>query len=193
LKSSLTAARSRQKIYASANGCRWIIQQARRLFRRVFCASKLDCVNLPPVWSGPRGVPARKHAMNSASKPPAAARSNAPPPGWGQDELSKFLQETHQQQYATFHRKREATGRLIAIDELFVRVSTGWLNPKSEIAAMLFLRCHAAMRAASGEAMAGQVVESYRQCRGMIENAAYAVHIHRNPRFGEGLAQQTCR
>jgi hypothetical protein len=127
--------------------------------------------------------------MNSAnefpSAPQAAARSNVPPPGWGQDELSKFLQETHQQQYATFHNKPEATGRLIAIDELFVRVSAGWLNPKSGIAAMLLLRCHAALRAASGEAMAGQVVESYRQCRGMMENAAYAVHIHRNPDFAK--------
>jgi hypothetical protein len=118
------------------------------------------------------------------SAPPAAARTKSAPPGWGKDELSKFLQETHQQQYATFHNKREATGRLIAIDELFVRASAGWLNPRSEIAAMLLLRCHAATRAASGEAMAGQAVESYRQCRGMMENAAYAVHIHRNPPLG---------
>jgi hypothetical protein len=109
------------------------------------------------------------------------ARTKPTPPGWAQDELSKFLQETHQQQYATFHNKREATGRLIAIDELFARISKGWLNPKSEIAALPFLRCHAAMRAAAGEAMAAQVVESYRQCRGMMENAAYALHIHRNP------------
>ncbi len=44
---------------------------------------------------------------------------------------AKFLQETHQQQYATFHNKREAVGRLVAIDELFVRVSKNWLNPPS--------------------------------------------------------------
>jgi hypothetical protein len=126
-----------------------------------------------------------KFADKVPSGPTDDARSNSPPPGWGQDELSKFLQQTHEQQYATFHNKREATGRLNAIDDLFVRVSKGWLNPKSEIAAMLFLRCHAAMRAASGEAMAGQVVESYRQCRGMMENAAYAVHIHRNPHLAK--------
>jgi hypothetical protein len=70
--------------------------------------------------------------------------------------------------------------KLVAIDSLFVRVSTGWLNPESEIVALLFLRCHAALRTAAGEAMAGQVVESYRQCRGMMENAAYAVHIHQD-------------
>ncbi len=108
-----------------------------------------------------------------------AMRTNPPPPDWGRDELTKFLQETHQQQYATFHNKR--AGRLIAIDSLFCRVSKHWLNPQSEVAAMLFLRCHAALRAAAGEAMAGQVVESYRQSRGMMENAAYCLHINRNP------------
>jgi hypothetical protein len=125
-----------------------------------------------------------KPLNNPPSAPPEHARTNAPPPGWGQDELTKFLQETHQQQYGTFCNKREATGLLIAIDELFFRISKALLNPQSEIAALLLLRCHAAMRAAAGEAMAGQVVESYRQCRGMMENAAYAVHIHRNPKLG---------
>lgn len=113
--------------------------------------------------------------------PPAVARTNTTPPGWAKDELTKFLQETHQQQYATFHNKKAAVGRLVAIDELFVRVSKNWLNPPSEVEAMLFLRCHAAFRAAAGEAMAGQAVECYRQCRGTLENAAYAVHIRRNP------------
>ena len=113
--------------------------------------------------------------------PPAVARTNTTPPGWAKDELTKFLQVTHQQQYATFHNKKEAFGRLAAIDELFVRVSKNWLNPPSEVEAMLFLRCRAAFRAAAGEAMAGQAVECYRQCRGMLENAAYAVHIRRNP------------
>ena len=115
------------------------------------------------------------------SAPPAVARSNTTPPGWAADELTKFLQATHQQQYATFHNKKQAVGRLVAIDELFVRVSKNWLNPPSEVVAMLFLRCHAAFRAAAGESMAGQAVECYRQCRGMLENAAYAVHIHSNP------------
>ncbi len=91
----------------------------------------------------------------AAPKAPPPSRTNAPPPGWGSDELSKFLHEAHQNQYATFVRKREAMGKLIAIDAEFAKVSKGWLNPPSEIAAMLFLRCHAAYRAAAGLAMAG--------------------------------------
>ena len=120
-------------------------------------------------------------AAKSPLAPTAVARTNTTPPGWANDELTKFLQETHQQQYATFHNKKEAVGRLVTIDELFVRVSKNWLNPPSEVEAMLFVRCHAAFRAAAGEAMAGQAVECYRQCRGMLENAAYAVHIRRDP------------
>ena len=120
-------------------------------------------------------------AAKSPLAPPAVARTNTTPPGWANDELTKFLQEIHQLQYATFHNKKEAVGQLMAIDELFVRVSENWMNPPSEVEAMLFVRCHAAFRAAAGEAMAGQAVECYRQCRGMLEIAAYAVHIHRDP------------
>jgi hypothetical protein len=122
----------------------------------------------------------RRHRQPSPA-PPTVARTNTPPPSWAKDELTKFLQQTHQQQYATFHNKKEAAGRLIAIDELFVRVSRDWQDPPGAVEAMLFLRCHAAFRAAAGEAMAGQSPECYRQCRGMLENAGYAVHIRRNP------------
>jgi hypothetical protein len=94
------------------------------------------------------------------------------PPGWAKDNLTKFLQATHQQQYATFHNKKQAVGPLTAIDELFVRVSRNWVNPLSEVEAMLCLRCHAAFRAAAGEAMAGQAVECYRQCRGEATQVA---------------------
>jgi hypothetical protein len=103
-----------------------------------------------------------------------------PPPGWGEDELTQFIQASHDNQHATFFRKREAVALLIAIDAEFAKVTKDWLNPQSEVVAMLFVRCHAAFRAAAAEAMAGQAVESYRQCRGMMENAAYALHIHRD-------------
>ncbi len=110
-----------------------------------------------------------------------AASKGATPPGWGNDELTKFLQAGRDNQNATFFRKREATAKLIAIDAEFVKVSKTWINPPSEILAMLFLRCHSAFRAAAGLAMSGQAVEAYVQNRAMLENAAYAAHIHCNP------------
>ena len=81
----------------------------------------------------------------------------AQPPGWGTDELSKFLVGCHQNQYGVFLQKRFAMAMLIAIDAEFAKVSKNWLNPPSEIAAMLFLRCHAAFRASAGLTMAGSV------------------------------------
>src|SRR5258705_11787422 len=49
------------------------------------------------------------------SEPLQPARTNSPPPTWAQDELSKFLQKTHQQQDATFYTKREPTVRCMRI------------------------------------------------------------------------------
>jgi hypothetical protein len=60
-------------------------------------------------------------AAKPPSGPPAVARTNSTPPDRAKDELTKFLQETHQ--YATLHNKKEAVRLLVAIDEFFVRVS----------------------------------------------------------------------
>jgi hypothetical protein len=111
--------------------------------------------------------------------------SKPQPPGWGNDDLSKFLEAAHQNQYATFVNKRDAMSKLVAIDAQFAKVTKGWLNPKSEILAMLFIRCHGAYRTACGLAMSGQASECYVQCRSVLEYAAYAVHINRDPSLGK--------
>jgi hypothetical protein len=121
------------------------------------------------------------HAQAPTPVPPADRK----PPGWGADELTKFLQLSRDNQHATFFRKREATGMLIAIDAQFAKVSKNWLNPPNQIAALLFLRCHAAFRTSAGLAMSGQAAEAYVQCRSTLEYAAYAVHIHHNPALGK--------
>jgi hypothetical protein len=107
------------------------------------------------------------------------------PPLWGNDELSKFLDDAHQNQYATFVKKRDAMTKLVDIDAQFAKVTKGWLNPESEIAAMLFIRCHGAYRTACGLAMSGQAAECYVQCRSVLEYAAYAVHINRDASLGK--------
>jgi hypothetical protein len=116
--------------------------------------------------------------------PQAAASANPKPPGWGADELMAFIEAAHHNQYATFFQKRAAMRMLVSIDAEFAKVTKGWVNPASEILAMLFIRCHGAFRAAAGLAMAGQAAETYVQCRAMLEYAAYAVHIHRDPPLG---------
>jgi hypothetical protein len=102
------------------------------------------------------------------------------PPGWGDDELTKFLDHFRHHQFATFERKGPASQRLIRIDALFLRAVKDWVNPSHPLPANLLFRCHAAFRAACGLAMAGEVAETFPVCRVMIEYAAYAVHIYRD-------------
>lgn len=116
--------------------------------------------------------------------PRPLAATNAPPPGavppgWGNDELTKFWDAARRNQFGTFVNK-PIYKRMSDIDALFVRMSAGWLNPPDEIAAMLFLRCHSAFRAAAGLAAAGQVAECYPLNRAVLEYAAYALHLHRD-------------
>lgn len=121
---------------------------------------------------------------NAADKLPPPPANNKPP-GWGEDELSKFIEAAHQNQYATFVRKRDVMAKLVSIDSLFAKVTEGWLNPSNEIVAMLYIRCLGAYRTACSLAMSGQATECYVQCRSALEYAAYAVHIDRNPKLGE--------
>jgi hypothetical protein len=83
------------------------------------------------------------------------------PPGWGQDELTEFLDNARENHLDTFANMRGAFDRLAEIDRAFTVILRGSRNPGSELMAMLFLRCHSAIRAASGLALAGQAVESY--------------------------------
>jgi hypothetical protein len=58
--------------------------------------------------------------QTAADIAPPAAPKGAMPPGWGADELTKFLQAARDNQNATFFKKRAATSKLIAIDAEFV-------------------------------------------------------------------------
>jgi len=54
---------------------------------------------------------------NAAAKlPRAAPPKHGQPFGWGNDELSKFLEAARQNEYATFFKKRSAMATLVAIE-----------------------------------------------------------------------------
>jgi hypothetical protein len=115
------------------------------------------------------------------SKAGVLSETTEAPPGWGSDELTKFFDNARDNQWATFFNKRQTARKLVAIDAQLVVVSKDWLNPDSEILAHLLLRSHAAFRTAAGLAMAGQACEAMVVCRVMLEFAAYALHIYRDP------------
>lgn len=108
-----------------------------------------------------------------------------PPPGWGSDSLSKFLEDAYRNRFATFANKRPWFEKLSKIDACFALVAKDWLNPISIVTPLLYLRSHAKFRAACEHALAGQVAEIFPELRASLEYAGYALHIHKNSSLEE--------
>ena len=112
------------------------------------------------------------------------------PPGWGRDELTKFLDKFRANQLGTFANKRDAFERIAAIDQMFVTVLAESNNPGKMLETILFFRCQSALRAAAGLATAGQAVESNSVNRSALEFAGYALHIFRSPKLAKVWADR---
>ncbi len=109
-----------------------------------------------------------------------------PPPGWGEDRLTKFLDSVRENQFGTFANKIPETKAIIEIDEFFWRVivegtSRGYMNPDF----LLLARAHSAYRVAAACAFSGQVAEVHSLCRLMLEQGGYAILISRNSELAE--------
>jgi addiction module HigA family antidote len=109
-------------------------------------------------------------------------RNTVPPPeGWGDDELTKFLDSVRENQFATFTNKIPESKAIIKIDEFFGRViiegtNRGYMYPDF----LLLARAHSAYRVAAGCAFSGQAAEVHSMFRLMLEQAGYAILISRN-------------
>jgi hypothetical protein len=104
-----------------------------------------------------------------------------PPPGWGQDSLTQFLDSVRRNQFATFANKKLEMKDLIFIDVMFTKLEEGQVTEKF-FAPMTFLhRAHSAYRAAVGAVCSGQIYEAQALLRSCLEHAAYAFHIADEP------------
>jgi hypothetical protein len=101
--------------------------------------------------------------------------------GWGDDQLSTFLQRVRVNQLATFTTMNPAFNILSEIDTCFVHVaeSTAKSQTAARLSLVFFARCHAAYRAACGTSMAGQLPETFVLLRSCLEYSGYALLIHR--------------
>ena len=104
-----------------------------------------------------------------------------PPAGWGQDELTKFIELARRNQYATFQNLGGPYRRLRELDDLFLKALSNLDNPTEWVPAFFFYRSHSAFRAAVQLSMAGQIPETYMVLRGCLEFALYGVYFWRNP------------
>ena len=103
------------------------------------------------------------------------------PPNWGDDRLSAFLEHAYKNRWATFVQKPKEFQLLGNIDQCFEDALKDWTNPTHPVAAHLYLRSHAAFRAACEHAAAGQVAEVFPMVRIALEYAGYALHIAKTP------------
>jgi hypothetical protein len=113
---------------------------------------------------------------NTAEKLPSVATNQNPKrPGWTDDELSAFIEATHQNQYATFFTTRGAMSKLVVIDSHLRRSQRAGSTHRARFGRC----CSSGVTVLSGQrpvlAMSGQAAEMYVQCRAMLEYAAYAV------------------
>lgn len=102
------------------------------------------------------------------------------PPGWGNDELAKFLDMTRSNVFASFVQTPQHYAKLLDVDSAFLRICKNLTDPPDFWAPLFLLKAHSSYRAAVGLAMAGQAPEAFMVMRGCLESALYGLYINRN-------------
>ena len=103
--------------------------------------------------------------------------SQPTPPGWGNDPLTRHLDDARGNQFATFANKRSEVIDLIAIDGMFRKLLEGAVNPRPFLPMGFLLRAHSAYLSTVGAVMAGQAYEAQALLRVCLEQSAYAHYI----------------
>lgn len=103
-----------------------------------------------------------------------------PPPGWGEDGLTAYLEQAVRNRWATFAHYRPTIRNLARIDAQFVPLA-GIKDPPNLVTPHLGFRSHSNFRALCDLALAGQLGDLFPMVRACLEAAAYAVHLHGDP------------
>ena len=104
-----------------------------------------------------------------------------PPPGWGKDRFTAFLDMARGNLFASFYNLAPKYAILRTVDEAYLALIEGWKDPEDAFAAPLAIRCHSAFRVAAQLSMSGQLPEAFMVARGCLEHALYANHINARP------------
>jgi hypothetical protein len=104
-----------------------------------------------------------------------------PAPGWGDDPVALFLDIASDNVIASFLRAREHYQKIVAVDSGLVTICDNLLNPDTPGPPLFLLQAHASYRGAAGLAMSGQSPQAFMVMRGCLENALYALYVHKDP------------
>jgi hypothetical protein len=104
-----------------------------------------------------------------------------PPPGWGNDDLTKFLDDVRGNMFATFFNLKTEYGRLSAIDVAFRTASANLDESPDWFAAFFLWQAHSSFLGAVQLILSGQVSETYACLRQTLENTLYGFYISKKP------------
>lgn len=104
-----------------------------------------------------------------------------PPPGWGRDEITKFLDASRANSYATFANLKAEYAKLLGLDAANRTLVDNLLNTKDWFAGFFVLRAHSSFLAGVRLALSGQVPEAYAALRLSLEEALYGFYLSKNP------------
>jgi len=101
----------------------------------------------------------------------------SPPPGWGADPLTAFIDNARLNTFATFTNREADFVRLKDIDQLYRALIGGLINARELVSNFLLLRTHSSYLAACRLTLSGQVVETFPVLRASLESALYALFV----------------
>jgi len=103
-----------------------------------------------------------------------------PPPNWGDDDLTKFIDKARENAFATFNNQKSDYERLSKINSVFCSIRDNLNNSKDFFAGFFLIRAHASFLGAAQFLMTGQITEVYACLRLTLENALYGFYLSQN-------------
>jgi hypothetical protein len=104
-----------------------------------------------------------------------------PPPNWGSDELSEFINLAHQNTFASYVNFKPQYQRLKDITQLYTTLINHLTNTPELVAGLFLLHAHSAFLGAARLSLSGQVPEAFMLLRACLENGLYGLYISRRP------------
>lgn len=105
------------------------------------------------------------------------------PPEWGKDRITKFLEDTRGNSFATFVKDKPFFKCLVDIENLFHSAIDCMENSEHWFPLLFFLKAHSAFLAAIRLGIATQTPEAFMVLRGVVENSLYGLYIYKNPKL----------
>jgi hypothetical protein len=107
------------------------------------------------------------------------------PPEWGNDNITKFMDNARGNSFATFVQMKQLFSRLRNIEELFRTAIDNTDYSKNWFDLLFFLKAHSSFLTGVSLAMGTQIPEAFMVLRGILESSLYGFYIHKNQKLAD--------